>query len=139
LQSFMYGPKGRSTAGLQRGGVNRGDSGGWLRRQLEREIVEQKLEFGLWLGVADELDLPAVGGGHKDVDHLHGGELLAACRSLTNRQPLITRGSQSFADYAGGLAATPIKLLDGEKDAPLAAETAMVGSDAAAACTVSPP
>ena len=30
---------------------------------MELELVEQKLEFGLWLGVAGELDLAAVGGG----------------------------------------------------------------------------
>ena len=55
-----------------------------MGRQLELELVEQKLEFGLWLGVVGELDLAAVGGGDVDVDHLHGGELL---EHAARRQP----------------------------------------------------
>ena len=76
-------PKVGTTEGCL-GGLNRDDFGGRLGRQLELELVEQKLEFVLGLGVAGELDLAAVRGGNVDVDHLHGGELL---EHAARRQP----------------------------------------------------
>ena len=58
-----------------------GNFGRWLRRQLELELPDQKLEFLLRLGVSRQPQLSTVGRRQMDIDHLHGGELLqnAAC------------------------------------------------------------
>ena len=56
----------------ERGG---GDFQRGLRRQLQPELLDQKLEFALRLGVPGQHQLPPVGRRQMDIDHLHGGEL----------------------------------------------------------------
>jgi hypothetical protein len=51
-----------------------GDSGRWLRRQVELEPVDEELEFGFRVGVAGEQDLAPVGGRQMNVDHLDGSK-----------------------------------------------------------------
>jgi hypothetical protein len=58
-----------------------GDSRRWLRRQLKFELLDQKLELGLGLGIAGQPELPPIGRRQMNIDHLDGGEFLqsAAC------------------------------------------------------------
>ncbi len=61
-----------------------GDFWRWLGRELELELVDQKLEFRFGLGVAGQQQLAPIGRRQMDIDHLHGGELL---HSATRGQP----------------------------------------------------
>jgi hypothetical protein len=60
------------------GGCWIGRWGGDFRRRLggqfKLELLEQQVQFGLWLSVANELQLVSIGGRHVGVDHLQGGE-----------------------------------------------------------------
>jgi hypothetical protein len=56
--------------------LSRSDFRWWLGGQGQFEFLEQQLQFGLGLRVAREGEFAPIGGGHIDVDHLHGGELL---------------------------------------------------------------
>lgn len=55
--------------------VGRGCAGR-LRRECKVELGEQELDVAGRFGVADEEEFAAVGGGHGDFEHLHGGEFL---------------------------------------------------------------
>ena len=65
----------------------RGDPGRRLRRQVELEPVDQKLQLGFWMGVTGEQDLASVGGRQMNVYHLEGGEIFRAHGVQSGRAP----------------------------------------------------
>src|ERR1700724_1895840 len=69
-------------AALQRGGW-RGRAGSdfrwWLGGQIQLQVLQQKVEFGLGLGVAGEHQLAAIGGWQVDVDHLLTSAFATVC------------------------------------------------------------
>ena len=56
--------------------MSRSDFRWWLGGQGELEFLDQQLQFRFGLRVAREGEFAPIGGGHVDVDHLHGGELI---------------------------------------------------------------
>ena len=66
---------------MELGDGSRGDSGRRLGWQAELEPVDEKLQFGLRVGVAGQQDLSPVGGRQMDIDHLDGGELFERAAS----------------------------------------------------------
>ena len=58
------------------GGRDGGDSRWRLRRQLKLELLDQKLELGLGLGVAGQPQFPPIGRRQMHIDHLDGSEFL---------------------------------------------------------------
>jgi hypothetical protein len=58
-----------------------------LRRQIELELLAQKLEFWSGLSVACQQQLAPVGRWQMNIDHLDGGELIqSTARSQSGRQ-----------------------------------------------------
>ena len=60
------------------------DPGRRLGRQLQLELVDQELQFGLRLGVAGQHEFAAVCSWEMNVDHLDGGKFL---KSTAGGQP----------------------------------------------------
>jgi hypothetical protein len=58
------------------GDCDGGYSGWWLLRQLKLELLDQEPEFWVWVGVAGQQQLPGIGCGEMDIDHLDGGKFL---------------------------------------------------------------
>ena len=67
--------------------VGSSDPRWWLWRQIEPELLDQKSEFRLRLGVAGPQQFAHIGCRQMDIDHLNGGELLErAARGPSWRQ-----------------------------------------------------
>jgi hypothetical protein len=63
------------------GGLGDADFGRRLGGKREAQTLQQELKFRLWLSVASEQKLSAVGGRDAHIDHLHGGKFLAHYRA----------------------------------------------------------
>jgi hypothetical protein len=69
---------------FQQFGRKGGDSRWRLRRQLKLELLDQKLELRLGLGIAGQPQLPPIGRRQMNIDHLDGSKFL---QSATCGQP----------------------------------------------------